>query len=327
MYFLVIGSNSFSGFNFVKKLLDKNNKVIGISRSRLQSDVFQESKYTKHKNFKFFQIDINKNTDKVVKIVKKYKVSVIVNFAAQSMVSQSWKSPVDWYYTNIISQVKLVEKLKAITFIKKYVNFTTPEVYGSTKNWILENNNFNPSTPYAISRAAMDSHLLGIYKNFNFPVIFTRAANVYGVGQKLYRIIPYTILCALNKKKLYLHGAGKSERSFIDINDVSNALYLICLKGKIGHTYHISTNKIIKILDLVKIISEKLKINYKDFVVFEKENLGKDFAYKLNSKKIRKELNWKPSISLQTGTKEVINWIVKNIKELNKSPQKYIHKK
>ncbi len=86
MYFLVIGSNSFSGFNFVKKLLEKNKKVIGISRSRLQTRVFQESKYIKHKNFKFFQIDINKNSDKLVKIVKKYKVSIIINFAAQSMV-------------------------------------------------------------------------------------------------------------------------------------------------------------------------------------------------------------------------------------------------
>tara|TARA_Y100000768_G_C23956055_1_gene672872 strand:+ start:502 stop:1485 length:984 start_codon:yes stop_codon:yes gene_type:complete len=327
MNYLVIGSNSFSGFNFVKKLLNENQKVIGVSRSSLDKECFHEKKYTKNKNFKFYKLDINYKNNQIISIVKKYKISIILNFAAQSMVPQSWENPLHWYKTNIIAQVELVEKLKNINHLKKYINFTTPEVYGSTKKWIKENNLFFPSTPYANSRSTMDNHLLMLYRNYKFPVIFTRASNVFGPGQKLYRIIPYTILCALNRKKLYLVGGGKSERSFIDIEDVSNALYKICLKGKLGATYHISTNRLIKIVDLVKLISNKLNINYKDFVIFKKENAGKDLAYKLNSNKIRNELRWKDNIDLDTGIEKVIIWVKKNLVQLNKSPQKYKHKR
>ena len=101
---------------------------------------------------------------------------------------------------------------------------STPEVYGSTgRNWINEGLVYKPSTPYATSRAACDMHLMNYYEAYNFPVVFTRAANVYGEGQQLYRIIPRTILSCLCNKKMELHGGGESERSFIHINDVVNA--------------------------------------------------------------------------------------------------------
>ena len=102
------------------------------------------------------------------------------------MVAQSWENPIHWYNTNLISTVEMVENLK-IKNLNKYIHFTTPEVYGSTNKWIKEHSVFLPNTPYAISRASMDLHLLALNKNFNFPVIFTRAANVYGPRQKLYR--------------------------------------------------------------------------------------------------------------------------------------------
>lgn len=327
MKFLIIGSNSFSGFNFIKLLLQKNHKVIAISRSNLNNKAFHEKNIISDNNFKFYKLDLNKNYPKILNLIKKNNISIIYNFAAQSMVPQSWKNPLDWYQTNIISQVKLVEDLKKLKTLKKYVNFSTPEVYGSTSKWINENYKFNPSTPYAISRAAFDNHLLALYKNFNFPVIFTRASNVYGPGQKLYRIIPFTILSAINKSKINLIGGGTSERSFIHINDVSEALYKIYQKGKIGETYHISTNRIISIYNLVKIISKKMNVKLSSLIKIKKENLGKDFAYKLNSNKIRRKLKWIPKISLESGIDDVINWTKINKNVLNRLPKKYIHKK
>ena len=95
--------------------------------------------------------------------------------------------------------------------------------YGSCSGLVDENHPFSPSTPYATSRAACDMHLLNFFKNYNFPVVFTRAANVYGPGQQLYRIIPRTILFIKLGKKLQLHGGGKSLRSFIHIRDVAEA--------------------------------------------------------------------------------------------------------
>ena len=141
------------------------------------------------KNFVFFKLDLNRDLKKIIKLIKTTKPSHIVNFASQSMVAQSWISPVDWYQTNVIS---LIEKYKKFKFIKIYPHLNS-RVYGNTKLKIYENTNYNPTTPYAISRACFDTHLMQVYKNFGFPVVFTRAANVYGPGQQLYRIIPRSI--------------------------------------------------------------------------------------------------------------------------------------
>ncbi len=120
---------------------------------------------------------------------------------------------------------------------------STPEVYGNTSGVIREDAPFNPSTPYAISKAACDMNLLAFHKAYGFPVAFTRAANVCGPGQALYRIIPKTILCMLTGRKLRLEGGGTSVRSFIHIRDVVDATLRICRDGTPGGIYHLSTDQ------------------------------------------------------------------------------------
>ena len=164
---LVIGSNSFSGANFIYYLLKKNHKVIGISRSRELNPIFLPYKTLKNKKnyFKFYKCDLNQNTNKIIKIIKDNKIQFIVNFASQGMVEESWKYPIDWYDTNLISQIKLIEKIRKFKFIKKYVHVSTPEVYGNKTNLISENQLFDPSTPYAASRAACEHYLNNCFKN------------------------------------------------------------------------------------------------------------------------------------------------------------------
>ena len=191
--------------------------------------------------FHFEQVDLNDDIDRLMKIIQERKPEYMINFAAQGMVAQSWDTPQHWYQTNVVAQVILHQRLRKLDFLKKYVHVTTPEVYGNTKGWIEENNHFEPSTPYAVSRAACDLHLISFFKAFDFPVVFTRAANVYGSGQQLYRIIPRAMLFAKTGKKLLLHGGGQSIRSFIHIEDVANATLKIALGGIPGTTYHIST--------------------------------------------------------------------------------------
>jgi dTDP-glucose 4,6-dehydratase len=217
-----------------------------------------------YENFIFHQVDLNSGLNTIAEIVSKHQVEFIFNFAAQSMVAQSWNSPEDWYQTNVVSLSLLGNLLVKEKSIKKFVHFTTPEVYGSTSGWLKESFNFAPSTPYAISRAAGDWHLKTLFENNGFPVIFTRAANVYGSGQQLYRIIPKTILSALTGKKLSLHGGGKSIRSFIHINDVSTALIAIMNSGEVGQSYHISTNEMISIFDLVQELATLLGVEVND---------------------------------------------------------------
>lgn len=326
--FLIIGSNSFSGSNFIHYVLKKKHAVIGVSRSKEPNSVFLPYKSSKFlNNYTFKKIDINKNPNKIRKIIINNKITHVVNFAAQSMVGQSWKKPEDWYNTNIISTIKFLNLIKEIKSLKKYVHVSTPEVYGSTKKKLTENRNYFPSTPYAISRAACDMHLFSLFQNYNFPVIFTRAANVYGPGQQLYRIVPKAIMSLKLTQKLKLDGGGKSQRSFIHISDVVEATYKLCNKSINGEIYHISTNKLISIKNLVKMIFKLKKVSFSNYVKVSSDRIGKDNLYSLNSDKIRKEIRWTPKINLKNGLIETINWVEENISILKNQPRNYIHKK
>ena len=325
---LVLASNSFSGSSFVDHLLTAGYKVIGVSRSTETPLVFALYKNNKnYKNFTFQQVDLNSDLNAIAEIVSKHQVEFIFNFAAQSMVAQSWDSPEDWYQTNVVSLSLLGSLLIKERSVKKFIHFTTPEVYGSTSGWLKESFNFAPSTPYAISRATGDWHLKALFENNGFPVIFTRAANVYGSGQQLYRIIPKTILSALTGKKLSLHGGGKSIRSFIHINDVSTALTAIMNTGEVGQSYHISTNEMISIFDLVQEIATLLGVEVNDLIEQGPERAGKDFAYQLSSEKIRSELGWRDEVTLGKGLKDTVDWAKSNLDTLKTLPDTYEHKR
>jgi dTDP-glucose 4,6-dehydratase len=326
--FLVIGSNSFSGAQFVTFLLKNNCEVIGISRSSEINKVYLPYHWEEGliKQFQFYQIDINYQLNELIKIINDYVPDYIVNFAAQGMVAQSWESPQDWYQTNVVGQVKLHDQLRKMKFIKKYVHVTTPEAYGSTDGWIKESFHFAPSTPYAVSRAACDLHLMSFYKAYQFPVVFTRAANVYGPGQQLYRIIPRTMLYARIGKKMKLHGGGGSIRSFIHMDDVSDATFRIATNGKAGETYHISTNETVSIRELVEKICQLTDVLFTDLVEVSEDRLGKDQAYLLESSKLRSELTWKDKVDLDKGLLGTLNWIDANLDILKTLPADYIHK-
>lgn len=326
--FLIIGSNSFSGSQFVNFLLKNNNNVLGVSRSDEINEVYLPYKWDNSnlKDFKFFQIDLNKNLNELTEILNQFKPEYIVNFAAQGMVAQSWESPQDWYQTNVVGQVKLHDVLRKMHFIKKYVHVTTPEAYGSSNGWIKENFNFSPSTPYAVSRASCDLHLMSFFKAYSFPVVFTRSANVYGPGQQLYRIIPRTMLYARLGKKMQLHGGGLSIRSFIHMDDVSNATYRIALNAELGESFHISTFETISIRSLVEKICSLTGADFDSLVEVSPDRLGKDQAYLLDSNKLRDSLDWSDKVDLNKGLNDTLSWIDKNLETLKKLPQNYIHK-
>lgn len=325
---LILGSNSFSGSSYVNKLLSEEFNVIGIGRSEeINSAYCPYKSNTNLHNFTFKQIDLNVGFKAIAELVSQNKIEYIFNFASQSMVAQSWHLPEHWYQTNVIGLSKLCNLLLKEKSIKRFVHFTTPEVYGSTIGWLKESFNFAPSTPYAVSRAAGDWHLKCLFENFGFPVIFTRAANVYGPGQPLYRIIPKTILSAFTGQKVPLDGGGKSIRSFIHMNDVSSALTEIMTKGKIGDSYHISTNEMISVYELIKEIALKLDVELEDLIAQGPERPGKDFAYQLSSEKIRAELGWSDKTTLQMGLADTLTWVKSNLDTLKVLPITYEHKR
>ncbi|QEP42783.1 NAD-dependent epimerase/dehydratase family protein [Ectothiorhodospiraceae bacterium BW-2] len=325
---VVIGSNSFSGASFVDFGLNMGYSVIGVSRSQPPNRLFLPyiNNRLVDEYYTFYQMDLNHDLDKIADLMEKEKPDYIVNFAAQGMVAESWLHPEHWFMTNAVAVTRLFNRLKDFDFIKKYVHIATPEVYGNCPNYVREDQPYNPSTPYAASRAAGDMSLKTFIDNYNFPAVYTRAANVYGIGQQLYRIIPRTIMYIKQKRRLQLHGGGISERSFVHIRDVADATLKVALQGDIGDVYHIATESTVTIKSIVEMICNKMGVDFYDVVDIADERLGKDAAYLIDSTKIRKNIGWSDVVSLEQGVDEVIEWIDSNFDVLKNQNDTYIHK-
>lgn len=326
---LVIGSNSVSGASFVRHCLEQGRTVIGVSRSAELPPCFLPYRWTDmelQERFSFHQLDLNHDTGSILDLVSANRCGCVVNFAAQSMVAESWANPEHWYQTNVVANVRLHEGLRKIPSLKRYVHISTPEVYGNCKGTVLENENYRPSTPYAASRAACDLHLMTFFRQYGFPVCLTRAANVYGPGQQLYRIIPRTVMAVLTGKKLQLQGGGHSVRSFIHLDDVADATLKIADAGTNGETYHISTSRFVSIRELVQLICERMGAKFSDVAEVVEDRPGKDAAYLLDCSKCRRELGWEDRIGLEEGIDGVIDWARSRLAELADQPLTYQHK-
>jgi len=279
-------------------------------------------------NFIFFKLDINRNLKDILKLMDKEQPEIIANFAAQGEVRNSWLYPQQWYETNCMGTVRLTDELRKRDYIKKYITASTPEVYGPTRNRIKENHRYDPSTPYAASKLAGDLHLLTLFKRYKFPVVFTRSANVYGVHQQLYRIIPKSIIFLKIRKKIQLHGKGQSKRSFVHVRDVANATLKLAQNGHSGEVYHLSPSKEqISIFSLVKIVCKIMNRNFDNSIELIDQNFGQDSKFSISSEKMEKQFGWKPKISLENGIEETIYWIENNWSIISKMPYEYIHRK
>lgn len=324
---LILGLNSFSGAVTASKLLEEGFNVIGVNRSReIETPYRPYFKQELNSQLKIYELGSNYSGKKIVEICDEYDIPTILNFAAQSMVGQSWKYPWDWYQTNCVWLSKLTSELIDWGKLYQFIQYTTPEVYGSTTGWISEDSKFNPSTPYAISRAAGDLHLMAEQKQNGFPVIFTRAANVYGPFQQRYRIIVKSLLSAANDDGIELHGGGLSKRSFIFMEDVADALLKIIKCGKIGDTYHISTQQLVSIRRVVEMCYQAYDRDASMYLKTIEDRPGKDQAYMLESSKIRVELGWHDKVSIQEGIMKTKIWVDEWLPELLKQPPEYIHR-
>jgi len=264
--FLILGASSFYGNAFATYVEEKGDEAIRLSRPEF--DIEEPGTYGK---------------------VWEHADACIVNFISRSLVAESWDKPCDWAFTNFEALTGLVDFLNR-KWKWRFIHVSTPEVYGNTRGWVSEKCHFNPSTPYAVSRAAADMMLMAYQRAYGFPAIITRTANIYGEGQKEPRIIPLAIRHKQEKMALPLHGGGTTVRSFIHVKDACEATYLICKEGTPGETYHISTRHAMPISELVKLIGCKVGEPIPD-------RLGKDRSYLMDSTKVR-ALGWTDKVRI-----------------------------
>lgn len=328
---VIIGCNSFTGGYVVDELLmDPNNLVIGIDRvnkdglfvpyvQRLEDDEVA-------KRWSFHQMDVNNDGDAIIDLIQKEKPQYVMNLAALSEVAPSWEHPEQWFQTNVVALTHIVDGIKDLESIKMFTQISTPEVYGSCEGLVKEDYRINPSTPYAASKAAFDLSVMTFHKNYNFPVNFTRAANVYGAHQQLFKIIPRAFIYIKMNKKIPLHGGGTSVRSFTHVRDVAKAYIVTMLKGEAANVYHISTDTLVEIRQVVQMIAELLGKKFEDVVEITESRRGHDKAYTLDWSKIRNDLGWTPEIELEDGLNDTHEWVEKYWREISAQPLEYIHK-
>ena len=266
MRYAVLGADSFSGANFCNYLRECGDDVLSLGRAS----------------------DIDTGLEHTLSIIKHHKPDYVVNFIAKGLVNESWDAPADWVRTNVMSTTKLVDALRHIGLVR-YVHVSTPEVYGSGVH--TEHSPFNPSTPYAVTKAAMEMMLQCFHRAYRFPVVITRSANVYGPGQQK-RIIPLAIEAKRNGTVFQLQGDGKSLRSFIHIRDVCAATRLLAERGINGEAYNIATQRTTSMVELLDMIGCKY--------VSVPARRVMDANYTLITAKIR-ALDWTDTISLEDG--------------------------
>ncbi len=325
---IVIGSNSFSGQDFVDLLLnEEEHEVIGVSRSAEAPELFlRYREKLRLEKFRFRQFDLNKDMDSFLDFLDKEKPSRIINFAAQGEVSRSWDFPEHWFQTNCVALSRIIRHICNREYVQRYLHISTPEVYGSCEGIVKEDAPLRPSSPYAASKASADMLVTAFAEHQGLPLLTVRATNVYGARQQLYRIIMRTVIFIRLGKSIPLHGGGNAVKSYIHIRDVSRGEKAVLDKGKIGRTYHLSPDGSISIRDLVSKIAEHLGKSLSDVTCDVEERLGQDRAYVIDSSRARFELEWKPEISLDRGISEVIDWINHYWDIVKNLPHDYIHK-
>ena len=201
----------------------------------------------------------------------------------------------------------------------KLIHISTDEVYGDIVNHKLradEKFQYQPSSPYAASKASSD-HLIKAYvRTYNFPAIISNCSNNYGPNQNPEKLIPKIIFNILNNLAIPVYGKGNNSREWLHVNDHCRALEILSEKGRIGESYNIGSGNNLSNLNLIKIIIKLMKKKYKKNpkFIFVKDRPGHDLRYALNSKKIRTKFNWKPKINLIKGLSETIDWYMQNQK-------------
>jgi dTDP-glucose 4,6-dehydratase len=325
---VVIGSNAFSGQDFVDLLLSETDwQVIGTSRSQEKPDFFLRYKSNPNKSrFDFRRFDLNGDSATMLAMLDSEKPDYIVNFAAQSEVGPSWEHPEDWFQTNAVSQAKFVNHMRRQDYLQRYLHVSSPEAYGNCVGTVTEMTPDNPSTPYAASKAAAD-HINAVYqKTFGFPALNVRATNVYGARQQLFKIICRAVIYIKLGKTVKLDGGGVAVKSYINIRDVSAGELAMLKKGRVGERYHLSPDNGIAVKDVVGIIAQRMGKTLEQVTEIGPERPGQDAAYVIDSSKARTELGWSPKISMEEGLSEVVEWIEENWREIRDQELQYVHK-
>ena len=310
---IVTGGLGFIGSNLIKILNQKKFFIINIDKVSYASN--KKNIPTNIQNYKFYKENIN-NKNFIIRILQKYKPSLVFNLAAETHVDKSIDGPKSFINSNILGVFNLLEAIRMYNKKLKLINVSTDEVYGDiNKLSSKEDDAYNPSSPYSASKASGDLLIKSYIRTYNLPAVITNCCNNYGPNQYPEKLIPTIIYKITRNETIPIYGNGKNIREWIHVNDHCEALIKIAINGKIGESYNIGSGVKIQNIELMnKIISifKKINTNQKNKINFHfvKDRPGHDFRYSLNSSKLKTELKWKCKINFNEGLKDTINWYI-----------------
>jgi dTDP-glucose 4,6-dehydratase len=314
---IITGGLGFIGSNLIRALARNNYFIINIDKISYASNI--KNIPSDIKNYKFYKLDINQK-NKFIDIVKKYKPDKIFNLAAETHVDRSIENPKSFIKSNILGVFSLLESLREYKKSNKkkikLIHISTDEVYGDIKlgKKSIETDRYNPSSPYAASKASSDLLIYSYIRTYKIPAIITNCCNNYGPGQFPEKLIPTIIYNLIKNNNIPIYGKGRNIREWIYVDDHCDALIKVSDQGILGEQYNVGSGIKLNNIEVAKqIISLFKKINNKHCdskIIFVKDRPGHDVCYSLNSSKIKQKTKWKPKNSFDIGIKKTIEWYI-----------------
>ncbi len=323
--YVVLGGGGSFGIHAALYLLDHANpeKVIGIGRSPLRPGAFSLG-IEKRDRYEYHAFHLTYEMDSILELLDRERPEVIINFAAQGEGAVSWKKSWRFFETNSMALARFAEELMSRTYLQRFIQIGTSELYGSVDFAAKETSPIQPTSPYAASKAAFDMYLVSVHRALNFPMNIIRPCNAYCPGQLLHRVIPKAIIAGLTGRKLPLQGGGRAEKSYIHARDLGRAIYLVSEKAPLGTIYNAGSLEPTSIRRVVELCAEALGIPFEQLCEMAPDRLGQDARYWLDSSAIFNDVGWRPEIDWQAGLAEMAQWGRANIDVLKDWPTDYV---
>mgnify|MGYP003394393389 CR=1 FL=1 len=305
---LVTGGAGFIGSEFIRQIISKGFSPVILDALTYAGDL-RRLESVKGK-FTFYKIDIA-NQKKLLDIFRRERPAQVVHFAAESHVDRSILSDAEFVRTNIVGTQSLLSASRELG-VKRFVHMSTDEVYGAIKKGLFkEDFPLMPSSPYSASKASADLLVRAYVHTFGFPALIVRASNNYGPWQYPEKFIPVVIYKALTNQPIPVYAKGLNVREWLHIADCAAGIFRVLQAGRAGEIYNIGSGDECRNIDLVYMMLKLLHAP-KELITYVQDRPGHDWRYALDSTKIRRELSWKPKVSLEEGMKETVRWNMAN---------------
>lgn len=330
MKILVTGGAGFIGSNFVCHALKNGHEIINIDKLTYAGSLENLEQYRDHVHHHFYKTDIC-NHEFIEKLLFEHEPNIILHMAAESHVDRSIDDASIFIHTNINGTYALLNTiLKYYNSLQdkksfRFIHLSTDEVFGAlgTRGRFDETMPYRPNSPYAASKASSDLLVRSYYKTYGFPSIIVNSSNNYGPKQYPEKLIPLTILNALERKTLPIYGDGNQIRDWLHVEDHVEALMCLMEDGHLGESYCIGGDNEITNIEVVRlvcgILDEKkpMKEPYSSLIQYVNDRPGHDFRYATNATKLKNHTSWAPKKSLKIGLKETVEWYLEHFSRMS----------